>query len=79
MFTPNLIISLGALSNSGGDPVVIPELTFKEIQELHKRFYHPNNVCISFYGDDDPNQRLQLISGYFDKPRNQKSTHRRLS
>lgn len=50
--------------DSGGDPTVIPKLTFSEFQEFHRKFYHPSNARIWFYGDDDPNERLRLISAY---------------
>lgn len=32
-------------------------------QEFHSKFYHPSNARVWFYGDDDPNQRLRVISG----------------
>ncbi|KAH7306374.1 hypothetical protein KP509_22G008200 [Ceratopteris richardii] len=53
--------------DSGGDPAVIPKLTFEEFQEFHRKFYHPSNARIWFYGDDDPNERLRLISAYLDE------------
>ncbi|KAH7372760.1 hypothetical protein KP509_17G019600 [Ceratopteris richardii] len=53
--------------DSGGDPAVIPKLTFEEFQEFHRKFYHPSNARIWFYGDDDPNERLCLISAYLDE------------
>ncbi|KAH7422556.1 hypothetical protein KP509_12G014200 [Ceratopteris richardii] len=42
--------------DSGGDPA-----------EFHRKFYHPSNARIWFYGDDDPNERLCLISAYLDE------------
>ncbi|XP_021731733.1 presequence protease 1, chloroplastic/mitochondrial-like [Chenopodium quinoa] len=53
--------------DSGGDPNVIPKLTFEKFKEFHQRFYHPSNARIWFYGDDDPNERLRLLSEYLDK------------
>ncbi|MCO5572009.1 hypothetical protein L7F22_025760 [Adiantum nelumboides] len=53
--------------DSGGDPAVIPKLTFEEFQEFHRKFYHPSNSRIWFYGDDDPNERLRLISAYLEE------------
>lgn len=35
------------------------------VQEFHSKFYHPSNARVWFYGDDDPNQRLRIISGKF--------------
>lgn len=88
--------------DSGGDPKVIPKLTFEEFkvysllhfdfyfffgfmlvwgffnlnvvlviflrlsfwwQEFHRKYYHPSNARIWFYGDDDPNERLRIPSG----------------
>lgn len=53
--------------DSGGDPEVIPKLTFEQFQDFHKKFYHPSNARIWFYGDDDPNERLRVISAYLDE------------
>ncbi|KAJ7560363.1 hypothetical protein O6H91_04G126700 [Diphasiastrum complanatum] len=50
--------------DSGGDPNAIPDLTFHEFQDFHRKFYHPSNARIWFYGNDDPNERLRIISGY---------------
>ncbi|OAE21846.1 hypothetical protein AXG93_138s1170 [Marchantia polymorpha subsp. ruderalis] len=52
--------------DSGGDPTVIPDLTFEQFQEFHQKFYHPSNARLWFYGDDDPNERLRVISAYLD-------------
>ncbi|KAH9656124.1 presequence protease 2 [Citrus sinensis] len=49
--------------DSGGDPKVIPKLTFEEFKEFHRKYYHPSNARIWFYGDDDPNERLRILSG----------------
>ncbi|XWS68012.1 hypothetical protein CRYUN_Cryun04dG0053700 [Craigia yunnanensis] len=50
--------------DSGGDPQVIPKLTFEEFKEFHCKYYHPSNARIWFYGDDDPNERLRVLSEY---------------
>ncbi|CAM8941621.1 unnamed protein product [Rhodiola kirilowii] len=52
--------------DSGGDPKVIPKLTFEEFKEFHCKFYHPSNARIWFYGDDDPKERLRILSEYLD-------------
>ncbi|XVE93344.1 hypothetical protein REPUB_Repub01dG0183700 [Reevesia pubescens] len=52
--------------DSGGDPQVIPKLTFEEFKEFHRKYYHPSNARIWFYGDDDPNERLHILSEYLD-------------
>ncbi len=36
---------------SGGDPAVIPELTYEAFLDFHRKYYHPSNSYIYFYGD----------------------------
>lgn len=50
--------------DSGGDPTVIPDLTFEQFVDFHSRFYHPSNSRIYFSGDDDVHQRLELMDEY---------------
>ncbi|CAI9104360.1 OLC1v1003016C2 [Oldenlandia corymbosa var. corymbosa] len=52
--------------DSGGDPQVIPKLTFEEFKDFHRKYYHPSNAKIWFYGDDDPTERLRILSEYLD-------------
>ncbi len=47
--------------DSGGDPRVIPSLTYEGFKAFHEQFYHPSNARIFFYGDDDPTERLRLM------------------
>ncbi len=47
--------------DSGGDPSVIPDLTYEQFQRFHATYYHPSNARIFFYGDDDPVERLRLL------------------
>ncbi len=47
--------------DSGGRPSHIPDLTHEQLLAFHKRFYHPSNARIWFYGDDDPATRLKLM------------------
>ncbi|HQV69077.1 MAG TPA: insulinase family protein [Thermoflexales bacterium] len=56
--------------DSGGDPEVIPSLTYENFKRFHETFYHPSNAKIVMYGDDDPEQRLRYLDGWlsgFDK------------
>lgn len=53
--------------DSGGSPEVIPELTFAEFKDFHGKFYHPSNARLWFYGDDDVENRLKLLSGFLDE------------
>ncbi|MBN1626139.1 MAG: insulinase family protein, partial [Deltaproteobacteria bacterium] len=50
--------------DSGGDPRHIPDLSFEQFMEFHRRNYHPSNARIFFYGDDDIDQSLSLVDGY---------------
>lgn len=37
--------------NSGGDPVVIPSLTWEQLKTFHSRHYHPSNAYFYTYGN----------------------------
>ncbi len=37
--------------NSGGDPEVIPDLTWEQLKAFHSRHYHPSNAVFFTYGD----------------------------
>lgn len=47
--------------DSGGDPRVIPQLTYAQFKAFHQTYYHPSNARIFFYGDDDPQERLRRM------------------
>lgn len=53
--------------DSGGDPTVIPDLTFKQFMRFHKEHYHPSNAYAFFYGDDDPEKRLAILDDVFSQ------------
>ncbi len=50
--------------DAGGDPEVIPSLTFEQFKSFHERYYHPSNARMFFYGDDDPEERLRIAQDY---------------
>jgi len=50
--------------DSGGDPRKIPDLTYEQFKRFHEKYYHPSNAFIYFYGDDDPDRRLELMDEY---------------
>src|SRR5215207_6242828 len=50
--------------DSGGDPRHIPDLTYENFKGFWETYYHPSNSFIYFYGNDDPEKRLQLMEGY---------------
>ncbi len=56
---------------SGGAPENIPDLTYEDFLEFHKRYYHPSNSYIFLYGDADMAERLEWMDqnylSHFDK------------
>jgi len=50
--------------DSGGDPTVIPDLSFEQFRDFHGKFYHPANSRIFFSGDDDVYSRLEIMDEY---------------
>ena len=52
--------------DSGGNPAHIPTLTYQEFRKFHETFYHPSNARIFFYGNDNPERRLKILSEYLD-------------
>ncbi|KAL3782823.1 hypothetical protein ACHAW5_000095 [Stephanodiscus triporus] len=50
--------------DSGGDPAVIPDLSFEQFAEFHSKYYHPANSRIFFAGDDDVSRRLEIMDEY---------------
>ncbi len=45
----------------GGDPRHIPNLTYEQFKAFHQKYYHPTNARFFFYGDDDPERRLEIL------------------
>ena len=48
-------------NESGGDPEVIPTLTYEAFLDFHSRYYHPSNSYIYLYGDMDIVEKLQWL------------------
>lgn len=46
---------------SGGDPEHIPELTYEQFCEAHRRLYHPSNAYIFLDGQMDIEKLLRLL------------------
>ena len=46
---------------SGGDPEVIPELTYEQFLDFHRKYYHPSNSYIYLYGDMDMEEKLRWL------------------
>lgn len=53
--------------NSGGDPAVIPDLTYEQFVETYKRFYHPSNARFFLDGDIPLEKTLEMINSYLEK------------
>jgi Zn-dependent M16 (insulinase) family peptidase len=53
--------------DSGGDPEVIPNLTYEQFKEFHDTYYHPSNSRIFFYGDDVIEDRLRILDSYLSE------------
>jgi hypothetical protein len=46
---------------SGGDPDFIPDLSYNEFLDFHKKYYHPSNSYIYLYGDMDVQEKLNWL------------------
>lgn len=46
---------------SGGDPKVIPSLTYEDFLAFHSKYYHPSNSYIYVYGDVDIDDLLEYL------------------
>lgn len=47
---------------SGGDPKNIPDLSYEQFLEFHKRYYHPSNSYIYLYGNGDMDEYLKYLN-----------------
>ncbi|CAH8386704.1 unnamed protein product [Eruca vesicaria subsp. sativa] len=58
---------LGRIAQQANIPMLkfIP-ITLVINEDFHRKYYHPSNARIWFYGDDDPVQRLRILSEYLD-------------
>ncbi len=45
-------------TESGGDPDYIPDLTYEQFLDFHRKYYHASNSYIYLYGDMDVEERL---------------------
>jgi presequence protease len=48
--------------NSGGNPLVIPELTYEQLLDFHRKFYHPSRCLFFFYGNMPLTTHLDFIA-----------------
>jgi len=49
-------------NNSGGDPAVIPKLTYTQLKNFHQHHYHPSNAFFYTYGNLPLKPHLTFIS-----------------
>ncbi len=47
--------------DSGGNPTAIPDLTYEDFLDFHKKYYHPSNSYIYLYGNVDVEKELAFI------------------
>lgn len=56
---------------SGGDPEVIPDLTYEQFLDFHRKYYHPSNSYIYLYGNMDMEEKLAWLDeaylSHFDR------------
>lgn len=57
----NLFPENGYSMSSGGYPSAIPDLTYEEFLDFHRKYYHPSNSYIFLYGDADLAKELAFI------------------
>lgn len=50
---------------SGGNPKAIPNLTYKQFIEFHRKYYSPANSYIYLYGDMDIEAQLEFIDSEY--------------
>ena len=53
--------------SSGGLPEKVATLSFSQIKEAHKKYYHPQNALIYLYGDIDYAKTLETMDRQFLK------------
>ena len=53
--------------DSGGDPKVIPNLTYKQFKDFHDQYYHPSNAKLWWSGNDDPEARLKYLNEWLSQ------------
>ena len=52
---------------SGGDPEVIPTLTYEQFINFHRACYHPSNGRFWYWGNDDEDARLEQLGAVLDR------------
>ncbi len=59
--TSHLMPDLTYAHIAGGDPAFIPSLSYEELLQFHKTFYHPSRCLFFFYGNLPLKKHLDVI------------------
>lgn len=59
---------------SGGDPKNIPDLSYEQFCDFHKKHYHPSNGIFFFYGDAPLDEELTFLQDKFFQKYDKKGT-----
>lgn len=51
--------------DSGGNPSVIPDLTYEQFKAFHKKFYHPANCKLFLYGNIPTEKQMDFLDEKF--------------
>ena len=51
--------------DSGGDPLEIPQITYEEYLEFHKKWYRPENCFVFLYGNIPTQKQLDFLQDRF--------------
>lgn len=54
-------------NHSGGDPQIIPELTYEQLVETYRKYYHPSNAYVYLDGSIPLDETLALLDDYFSQ------------
>ena len=58
--------------DGGGDPDVLPDLTYTQLRTYHQIYYHPSNSCFFIYGNIPTSDYLVFLADKLEAiPRNQ--------
>ena len=52
-------------NESGGDPEAIPDLTYEQFLDFHRKYYHPSNSYIYLYGNMDIAEKLEYLDSAY--------------
>ena len=50
-----------------GQPYTYSHTITHNTQDFHSKYYHPSNARFWFHGDDEPVERLRILSEYLDQ------------